>query len=220
MRVTLLAPILTIVTLGSAAAQDQPYVEPLRPLVNVSLAYGLVVMQTIEDGPSNSRWDFGRVYQYRLTLDTPVGFDTKLGVTLGYAPVDMHYSVLSQTRPTTSQCPRRCQVNADLFTYGATLRVETGARLIHLLEINAMVNQFGNFRDNRTDVQLPPVGGDRDLMFSAGYGIGWAPTRRFQVNLLGDVGITVHNRAGVDSDINRVNQMILIRSVFRAAIGG
>ena len=205
---------LSVNTAGAQSGSDAP-----EPIVNISIATGVLVLQDIEDGPSNSRWDFGVIRQHRASIDRSIGNNTSVGLTLGYAALPMHYEQLRPGQVTQLACNQRCTANADLWTLGATLRVVSGTSLHHLIELNAMVNQFSNFREEETNAKLAPLDGDRDVLFTAGYGFGWAASRHFQIALIGDVGFTVHTRAGRESDLNRVNQLVMARLMVRSGIG-
>jgi hypothetical protein len=220
MRWSLLAVPLVLATAIEAGAQAEAEEDTWKPIVNVTVGMGMVVLQTIEDGPSNSRWDFGRIHQYRVTIDRSVSADTQLGFTIGYAPIQVRYAILRQAGASNAACRPGCEADAELWTYGATLRVEAGRRVVNVIELNAMMNHYSNFRTAESDIRLAPLDGDKDVVFTAGYGFGFAASRRFQVNLMGDVGLTVHTRAGPDSDLNRVNQLIVIRAHVRSAVGG
>jgi hypothetical protein len=205
-------------TFTTAGAQSLDSRSRREPIINASLSTGILLLQMVEDGRSEASWEFDVLQQYRGSLDRSVGNNTVLGISLGYAALPMRYARLRPGPTASPTCMSQCRANADLWSLGATLRVLSDGGFHQFVEINATVNQFSNFREEATGTRLAPLKADRDFSFTGGYGLGWAPGRRFQISAVMDVGFSLHSRSGRDADRNQLSYMMMGRIMVRSGI--
>jgi hypothetical protein len=188
----------------TAEAQGGPF-PPARdtsaPSVWASATVGLLQAETIVDGRTNASWDFAdNVVQYRATLETAFAGGATAGVQASWAPaVAATVRALGLAdRPVLDGCQPECAASADLLGVEAFGRIGGGPGLHQVIEAQAGVTRFANFRaDDGRD--LAPLDGDRDLSLAVGYGIGYSVSNQLQVTLVQDFGVLFHQRTGLGS---------------------
>jgi len=209
---------LLLLTFASTAeAQVRRRVPRLaEPSVWVSAGVGLFDGNGVNDGETNSSWDFGAASntQFRVSLEKAIQGTASIGVTATYVGVPFTYSV-----PVTIGECIRCAAHLDAVSLGASFHVGGGTGLHQVLEGSAGVLQYRNLRRDSDDARLAPVDGDVDPYFTIGYGFGYGFTRAMAVSVVQDFGLALHERAGLTSEQSNTMRQRTIRLNFRYGFG-
>lgn len=182
------------ITLGSAGLAQGQIIDGSRMVTRepagwTSLSIGWLNQQGLCDGDSNACWDFGGAPQWRATLDYPLGRGASIGVAATLARVPLIYS----GGPIGAGCVS-CDANANIVQYFGNFRLGgTGIGLHQIIDLNAGMTVFSNFRSS-TGAEL---GGNAvsDISFGIGYGFGYGFSPRMQFMLVQDLGLIIHKRA-------------------------
>lgn len=164
---------LTIASLsaGTAAAQFPRggRVGPPVPDYWVGLSDGLLMLGTMNDGPSSATWSFGYSNQIAATLDKTFGPDMTIGALIGFASPKLTYT----SSAVTSVCTFSCTASANATQYLATGRFgrASGYGFSEAFVIEGGVTQFSHFRVDSTGTTLPG-GGHYDATIGTGFELG------------------------------------------------
>ena len=101
---------------------------------------------TLNDGHSNSTWQFGYTSQLRATLEKTISGGVSLGAAAGFSNPKLSYIGRNIGDP----CGPGCQADADVTQYMAFIRGGGGVGFHGLFNLEAGVTQFSKFRDRAT----------------------------------------------------------------------
>jgi hypothetical protein len=102
---------------------------------------------------------------------------------------------------------------------GAAMRVTSEERLHQQFETMLGVTRYSGFVEDATGSTLGETNnGATDMTVTMGYGVGWSASARAHISLMGDIGITVHTRSGLNADNNKVDQLLGARLTVRAGV--
>jgi hypothetical protein len=169
-----------------------------EPRVWTTLGASLYQMGGVVDGRTESVWDLGRssALQYRGALEWGIRNQTSVGLTGTYARLPFRYYRRSADAPVETSCDG-CDAHVDISSLALSFHVGGGTGLHQVLEGQAGITRFANFRADDDDRDLAPLGGDRDLSFAFGYGFGYGVSERLQITLVQDFGVLFHQRTGL-----------------------
>ena len=177
-----------------------------------SVSIGLLQLGTVDDGETQSSWDFGTGAQYRAALEWGIGRQSSIGVTATHARMPLSY--FSTSEPTCT----RCNAHADVQSANASFHAGGGAGFHQIVEIQAGFTRFGNFRTDQGDAELPPSA-DTDFSFGLGYGFGYGFSERMQVMFVQDYTTSLHQRDGLPGGSRSTTQHLITRLGLRYGIG-
>ena len=214
-RVTFaLVALVTSVTSRSAAQVIRvPENAGLPPRVWVSGSLAALASQDVVDGRTSSVWQFGNrtAAQYRASIEVPFGTGFSAGVVGTFARAPLRY--IDGTPIGTGAS----YADVDISSLAALFRIGGGQGFHQVIEASAGIMQYDNFR--RRDGSALPPGPDRDLMGTIGYGAGYGFGRSFQVSLVQDFGVSLHQKEALPEDAGRVTQQRTTRLTLRYGLG-
>ena len=135
----------------------------------VGLSYGYVDGLTLNDGHSNSIWQFRYTSQLRATLEKTISGNVSVGASAGFSNPRLSYI----GRSTGDPCGATCQADAQVTQYMAFVRTGGGLGFHALGNLEAGVTEFSKFRDRTTGTSLAPTGSSYDFTFGLGGGFGY-----------------------------------------------
>jgi hypothetical protein len=175
-----------------------------------SAAIGLLQLQAIDDGRSQSRWDFGSAVQYRASLEYAISRGNSVGVSGTFSRAPMTYRAFSVPVPLPGggSC-LDCDAKADVTSLAATFHAGGGLGFHQVIELSAGALMYRNFKTDDGE-ELPPER-DTDFTFALGYGFGYTVNRTFQINLVQDAVLGVHQKEGLSGNARTTNQQYVTR---------
>lgn len=199
-RKVLVALALSMVSAVTVDAQiiDSRRVGTGEPIAWTSLSVGWLEHGGLCDPESSSCWGFGGAPQFRASLDMPLGRGATIGVAGTTAKVPLRYD-----GGLLSGC-NGCDADANVSQIFANLHIAGGSGLHQVIDVNAGMSLFSNFR-RTTGEKLDPAKMVTAFAFNIGYGFGYSVSPRFQLMLLQDWGLVIHKRMAGQTD-NTANQ--------------
>ena len=205
----------TVLALGAQAAGAQ-IIDSGRgggratraPEAWTSLSIGWLQHQGLCDAETGDCWDFGSAPQWRASLEFPMG---RSGATLGAVA-------------TTAKIPLTyvggvcgtCDADANASQFLGNLRIGGGAGPHQVIDINAGIAVFSNFRATGGTA----LGGKAKTYpaFSIGYGFALPLRPKFQITLLQEYGLVIGKR--VSGRSSNSAQTSTTRLGVRLGLGG
>jgi hypothetical protein len=178
-------------------------------------------MEDIADGSSSAVWDFGSALQYRVALEKRISEALSVGALYGYSEVPLRWRSGGPTPVARcSGSTTSCDASVDHTTIA--LLVSSGGTMGFHQVINIGVGAvlYNNFREDATGATLPPSGTDKDFFFALGYGIGVGFSRRFSASIIQDYGIVIHQRSGLQGNVDAYQNLLSFRLNLRVGLGG
>ena len=199
-RTLLNALALMVVSACTVDAQiiDSRQVGTGEPIAWTSLSVGWLQHGGLCDPGSNSCWGFGGAPQFRASLDMPMGRGATIGLVGTTAKVPLRYD-----GGLLGACSG-CDADANVSQIFANLHIGGGSGLHQVIDVNAGMTIFSNFRRTSGE-KLDPSGSVSAFTFDIGYGFGYSLSRRFQIMLLQDWGLVIHKRMSGQTN-NTANQ--------------
>ena len=179
------------------------------PQTWISATYGWQEGWTVFDGESGSRWDLGDTQQFGGSIERAVTSGITLGLRAATSRPSVRYSG-SVTGPN----------QADLRVTHAlgVVHVTTGRQLRSVFELGAGATVYSNFKAPLSGGQGLPAT-DTDFAFVFVYGLGYSFSRNFQVDVVQDLGTSVHQKTGLAAGEDRSARIRSTRLVARYGIG-
>ena len=189
--------------LAGAVTVDAQIIDSRRvgtgePIAWTSLSVGWLQHGGLCDPDSNSCWGFGGAPQFRASLDMPMGRGATIGIAGTTAKVPLRYD-----GGLLSAC-NGCDADANVSQIFANLHIGGGTGLHQVIDVNAGMTLFSNFRRTSGE-RLDPSGMVSAFTFDIGYGFGYSLSPRFQLMLLQDWGLVIHKRMSGQTN-NTANQ--------------
>jgi hypothetical protein len=196
-----------------AQVARQP-VRSLDPSAWVSGSIGLFQHATVRDGTTGSNWVFGDAVQYRASLERNIGSGLGLGVSGAFSRAPLTYQGAGCTLGTT------CDADANITQIFASFHAGGGRYGLHqVIQLQLGGTVFHNFRERATNAVLPPENADVDLAFSIGYGFGFTVTPRAHVNVVQELGVSMHQRENLPAAASIANRFGTTRLSVRLGLG-
>lgn len=178
----------------------------------------------VNDGRTGTVWDFGNSLnlQYRASLEKSVGNGSSIGIAGSYARVPfVYYSNGSVPIIGTNNCGGgRCDAHLDMTSIVGVFRAGTGIGFHQVIELSGGIVMYQHLREDGTNAQLPPTGGNVDPYFALGYGLGYGLSDRTQINFVPDYAIGLHERSGLSNGVSNTNSTRSLRLSLRMGFGG
>lgn len=185
----------------------------VEPSTWISGGIGLFNGNGVNDGNTNSSWDFGNATtpQYRLGIEQVIGRLTSIGAATTYTHVPFRYRGAGGC----GDCP----AHLDMWTLGATARYGGGLGLHQILEGTAGIVDYANLKRDADGTKLPPTGGNVDPYFVFGYGFGYTMNPQMEISIVQDFGLGLHERDGLTSEDSNTLRQRTLRLNFRYGFG-
>jgi len=178
---------------------------------------GLFVATAVDDGSTNSRWEFGNAPQFGVSLEAPLqgGGSSTYGIAGTIARVPLTY--VSGSDPLCTTCDADGLVSQLLLTFhngGASIG------FYQVFEFSAGITMFSNFQQRGSRRKIGPPGIDADPTFGLGYGFGYALSRMAQVQVVQNFGVNIHQRTNLPGGAQTTSGMYVTRIGIRYGLGG
>ena len=212
--------ILLLMCAPSLDAQRRiPGIRTAEPATWLSAGIGFFTGNGVNDGASQSTWDFGSStnFQYRASLERAIGNQSSFGLVGTYVRVPFNYFSTAVVPPSGTCTP--CEAHLDMWTLAATFHAGGGVGFHQVIEGNAGMAWYRNLTRDSDGATLPPSGGNLDPIFSFGYGFGYGLTPNTQINLVQDYGIALHEKKGLANGVSNTNTVRALRFTARFGFG-
>ncbi|MBW8769143.1 MAG: hypothetical protein JF589_05285 [Gemmatimonadetes bacterium] len=214
-RLTLvLLTFLAVLPRGDAGAQIIRVPGPrLREPDNwASAGIGLQQGWTVTDGSTSSRWELGDSQTFFAGVEHAVAGGVTVGVRASTARTSVRYFFTG----TGIAADADARVSQAL----GMLHITSGRPLHSVIELGAGATFYSGFKERGTGSDLPPRSADTDFTFVLGYGIGYAFSRTFQLDVVQDLATALHQKTGLQAGDNSTARISVTRLVARVALGG
>jgi hypothetical protein len=177
--------------------------------VFAALSIGYLDTQGIVDGRTQTVWAFGGGVQYRASLEKSIGNSSGIGITGTLARLPLVYD--------GATC-NQCDAHANVWSLGGSFHGGGALGLHQVIDANAGVTRFENFRDDNSGQRLVPKS-DTDFSFGIGYGIGYSTSARMEFFLLQEYAGIIHQRDGLDNGARTLSRQLVTRIGLRYGMG-
>jgi len=210
----MLLTFLAVLPRGDARAQIiRPPGPRLREPQNwASAGVGLQQGWTVFDGSTGTRWDLGDTQTYFAGAEHAVAGGVTVGVRASTANTSLRYL----SRGTGIATDADARVSQAL----GVVHITSGRELHSVIELGAGATFYSGFKAQGTGAQLAPSGTDADFTFVLGYGIGYAFSRSFQLDVVQDLATSLHQKSGLQAGDDSSARISVTRLVARFALGG
>lgn len=174
-----------------------------EPRFWLSLGGGYLMLQHVDDGGTNARWDFGDGWPMRISIERSVSRSATLGVAAMWIRAPLTYRSVDSCGV--------CDAHAAVAYYGPMFRMGRDATFYQFLEVSAGVMQYGSFEHDDTGARLPPVSTNRDFAFALATGLGYALRPDWELEFSGSLINAVHERDGLPGNAPTMRQHRLFR---------
>ena len=212
----------TVAALCAAASPRDAGAQILRgskartPLVWVSLSPGYFQTQSVNDGSTQSVWDFGSGLAWRGALEMGLGGSSSFGVmgTYAHMPLRFYQGAL------LASCHSGCDAHANVMGLAASFHAGgANVGLFQVIEATAGATLYRGFSlDRAGDTATLPTS-DTDLNLTIGYGFGYQVNRRMQIAIVQDLGAAWHQRKNLPNDAGNMVQQQTTRLTVRLGAG-
>jgi len=167
---------------------------------------------TVFDGANSSRWDIGDSQAYGGSIERIVANSVTVGVRANTAQPTVRY--------TDATAPTLVRVADTRVTQAlGVVHVSSGRDLRSVFELGLGTTIYTDFRERGTDLQLGPAKTDADFAFVFVYGLGYSFSRNFHVDVVQDLGTTLHQKTGLTSGEDTSARISSTRLVVRYGFG-
>ena len=182
------------------------------PQTWVSAGIGWQNGWTVFDGTTQSRWDFGDTQQYGLSIERAVNGGITLGVRAATAQPSLNFL-------NTTGSPLTRQADARVTQALGVVHVTTGRDIRSVFELGLGSTIYSGIRERGTDARLGPST-DADFTFVFSYGLGYSFSRKFHIDVVQDIGTSLHQKTGLSAGEDTSIRISNTRLVARLGLGG
>ena len=222
MRRIAIGLIMIVACAESLSAQlRRPVLRSGEPSVWLGGGLGFFTGNGVNDGRTNSTWDFGSStnFQYRLSLEKAIANQSSFGVVGTYVKVPFIYSSTAVVPPSGAATCGSCEAHLDMMTVALTFHAGGGPGFHQVIEASGGVAQYTNLKRDSDDATLAPPDGNIDPIFAFGYGFGYGFNNNTQINLVQDYGIALHEKSGLPNGVSNTNTVRNLRFSVRFGFG-
>jgi hypothetical protein len=182
------------------------------PQTWASATYGWQTGWTVFDGESGSRWDLGDTQLYGGSIERAVSNGITVGLRATTSQPSVRYVGTGAGAPT----------DADVRVTQAlgVVHVTTGRQLRSVFELGLGSTIYSDLRERGTGTQLGSASTDTDFAFVFVYGLGYSFSRNFHVDVVQDLGTSLHQKTGLAAGEDRSARISTTRLVARYGFGG
>lgn len=181
------------------------------PQTWVSATYGWQSGWTVYDGTSSSRWDLGDTQQFGASIERAVTSGITVGVRASTSQPSVRYT-------STSALTQR-EADARVTQALGVVHVTAGRDIRSVFELGLGSTIYSDFRERVTGQALGTGKTDADFAFVFVYGLGYSFSRNFHVDVVQDLGTTVHQKTGLTAGEDTSARISSTRLVARYGFG-
>jgi hypothetical protein len=183
------------------------------PQTWVSATFGWQNGWTVFDGVTASRWDLGDSQTYGGSIERAVASGVTLGVRASTATPAVRYS--------DATAPDLVRVADTRVTQAlGVVHVSSGRDLRSVFELGLGATIYSDFKERSTALRLGPAKTDADFAFVFVYGLGYSFSRNFHVDVVQDLGTSLHQKTGLTAGEDTSARITSTRLVARYGFGG
>jgi hypothetical protein len=217
MRRSLLASLLVLVTAAPLAAQIVRPAERSRdPRWFGSLGIGFAEPNPVDDGETQATWFFDSGLHFRASLERALRNQASFGIVATYGRFPLTYRRFEPILDDVD-CGLQCEADADVVTAQALFHIGGGLGLHQVIELQAGITNYRNFRTGAGQTLAPDS--ETDASFAAGYGIGFGFSRTLSVSLVQEFGAGYHGRDDRAPGAAAWTRSNMIRAALRYGVG-
>jgi hypothetical protein len=157
----------------------------------VGLEYGYQGGMTVLDA-SGAEWQIGYTSQLRATAEKTVARGISVGVAAGFSTPTLNY--FPGADGSSFSCEFQCTAKADVTQWLVFVHSGSGVGFHGVYNLEAGITQFGNFREQFTNDQLPPTNAVNDFSFGLGGGAGYGFSRTMEAYIAENFDIVLHSQ--------------------------
>ena len=188
------------------------------PQTWVSATFGWQEGWTVFDGRTDSRWDIGDAQQYGGSIERAVTSGVTLGVRASTSTPEVRYEAFGL--PATAGVSAPISPGETRVTQAlGVVHVSTGRQLRSVFELGVGTTIYSPIRHQATGETLGDTRTDTDFAFSFTYGLGYSLSRSFHVDVVQDLGTSLHQKTGLAAGEDRSARIRSTRLVARYGIG-
>jgi hypothetical protein len=177
----------------------------------MTISAGFLAPPAVQDGATNSMWDFGTSYPVKVTAERTVAGGVSVGVGLSYVRAPLVYF----SNVPSAACGA-CNAHATIATYGAVGHSNRNARGFgQVFELFLGALQYGNFERDSPRGPLSPDKANIDFAFSVSYGLDYGFTPDWRLELIQDYMNAVHERTNLPGNAQTLARFYFTRLVLR-----
>lgn len=215
MRRLLLLALATLITPVAGAQIIRRGGMPFQqPTTFVSFGVGLLQPWIVNDGTTNSVWEFSDATQFAVAVERNFGGGASFGVRGTTARVPLRY-----TSVVGGDGVFGMDSDGSVSQLLGSLHVASGSQLHTVLELSAGATVYYNFRARNSDASVGPRNADTDFSFGFGYGVGYNFTPRFSVDVVQDQLTTLHQKTGLGAGESTSARLTTTRLIGRFGLG-
>jgi hypothetical protein len=167
---------------------------------------------TVNDGITGSRWDLGDSQAYGGSIEHAVASGVTVGVRANTAAPTVRY--------TTADSPNVRVADTRVTQALGIVHVSSGRDFRSVFELGVGTTIYSAFREHGTGVRLGPEKTDADFAFVFVYGLGYSFSRNFHVDVVQDLGTSLHQKSGLTQGEDTSARISSTRIVARYGFGG
>ena len=182
------------------------------PQTWVSATVGWQGGWTVFDGTTASKWDLGDAQQYGLSVERTVRSGITLGVRAATSQPSLNFL-------NTSGTPLTRQADARVSQALGVVHVTTGRDIRSVFELGVGSTIYSGLRERGSNAKLGPSS-DADFTFVFSYGLGYSFSRSVHVDVVQDIGTSLHQKAGLSAGEDTSIRISTTRLIARLGLGG
>lgn len=221
--------VMVIAFASSAGAQFSTYPRTTEPAYWMSGGVGAFTGQGVQDGRTQSAWDFGErtSWQYRGSIEKAIQNESSIGIVASFVRVPFTYrgETISIGCPACASAGTSgvncgtCAAHLDMIGLAALFHAGGGTGFHQVLEVAIGTTAYRNLRQDAGGAQLAPTGTNFDGSFSLGYGFGYGLSSNSEIMLVQDYGLVLHENTGLQSGTSNTNTIRSTRLGLRYGFG-
>jgi hypothetical protein len=190
-----------------------------EPAFIFGVTVGLQSIQSINDGRTQTIWDFSQAAELGASLEKTLSRGVSFGVAATYSKMPLRYIDTTSIVGNVITC---CTAHVDVITAGAQFTAGGGQGFHQLVVVNAGIIAFQHFDVKRNGSGSPSVPATRDIdpRLAIAYGFGYGFSARSEAFILQEYGVALHQGDGLQGSTRRQYQQQTTRVGYRVGIGG
>lgn len=215
MRRLLLLALATLITPAASAQIIRRGGMPFQqPTTFVSFGVGLLQPWTVNDGTTNSVWDFSDATQFAVAVERNIGGGASFGLRGTTARVPLRHTSVAGGDGVFG-----IDADGSVSQLLGSLHVTSGGQLHTVLELSAGATVYYSFSARDSDASVGPRNADADFSFGFGYGVGYNVTPRFSIDVVQDQLTTLHQKTGLGAGESTSARLTTTRLIGRFGLG-
>lgn len=182
------------------------------PQTWVSATLGWQSGWTVVDGTTDSRWDLSDTQQFGASIERAVASGVTVGVRASTSQPSVRYT-------STSALTQR-EADTRVTQALGVVHVTTGRAIRSVFELGLGSTIYSNFRERATGQPIGTAKTDADFVFLFAYGLGYSVSRNFHIDVVQDLGTSLHQKTGLAAGEDTSARISSTRLVARYGFGG